>query len=177
MNRLIPAAARAAALAGGAVLIALTAMTCLSIAGRAGLTLSGIFDLPGIFAQMRPVRGDYELIEAGTAIAICAFLPRATLAGAHARVDLLGGLLSPRADRAMNALWDWLMAGTLALLTWKLAEGMVAKRAAQETSFLLQLPIWWAYAACLAGMIIALATAIWVAAGHHRRQAPADGAA
>ena len=177
MNRLVNGAARAAALAGGAVLLALVAMTCLSIAGRAGLNLSGMFDLPAIFARMRPVRGDYELIEAGTAIAICAFLPRATLVGTHARVDLLGAALSPRVDRALTAFWDWLMVGTLAVLTWKLAEGMAAKQRSAETSFLLQLPVWWAYAACLGGLIIAVITAIWVAIGHHRRPVPTGSAA
>ncbi|NAZ18074.1 hypothetical protein GT020_18790, partial [Glutamicibacter soli] len=83
--------ARVSALAGGAVLLALIAMTCLSVIGRAGLTLSALFDLPGVLGRLRPVRGDYELIEMGSAIAVFAFLPWCHLTRAHARVDLLQG--------------------------------------------------------------------------------------
>ncbi len=49
---------------GGVVLVLLTIMTCISIVGRAGLTIG-----------LRPVKGDFELIEAGVAFAIFAFLP------------------------------------------------------------------------------------------------------
>ena len=161
MTGAIRALARAVAVAGGAILLALVAMTCLSVLARAGLTLSTLADLPAAFSRLRSIRGDYELIELGSAVAICAFLPWCHLAGAHARVDLLGG--RGTFARGIDRVWDLALALCTAFLCWRMWEGMTAKRAAAETTFLLQLPVWWAYAACLAGLAIAALAGICVA--------------
>lgn len=169
MNRAIDILARVTALAGGAVLLGLVAMTCVSIIGRAGLTLSGIYDLPQVFSRLRPVRGDYEMIELGSAIAIFAFLPWCQLAGAHARVDLLQGRLPHWLDQGLTALWDWAMAAVMIVIAWRLWLGMIAKRSYGETTFLLQFPVWYAYAACFACAVVAVIVAVWVALSHPRR--------
>lgn len=168
MSRAVDILARAAALAGGLVLLALVAMTCVSIVGRAGLTLSGMFDLPDLFSRLRPVRGDYELIELGSAIAIFAFLPWCQLAGAHARVDLLQGRLPAWLDRGLSAFWDWVMLGAVSVIAWRLWVGMQGKIASGETTFLLQVPVWWAYAAAMVFAVIGVIVALWIALAHPR---------
>ena len=64
MSNTIYGLARLMAWFGAAVLTALAALTVASIAGRA---LSGF--------GLGPVPGDFELVEAGTALAVFAFLP------------------------------------------------------------------------------------------------------
>ncbi len=169
MRAFVHGLARALALAGGLVLLALTLMTCLSVLGRAGLTLSGMFDLPAIFARLRPVRGDYELIELGSAVAVFAFLPWCHLSGAHARVDILTGRIPGWLDKALTLLWDALMLAAMGVICWRLFVGMQGKIASGETTFLRQIPVWWAYAACLAGAAGAVIVAAWTLAGHPRR--------
>jgi len=58
--------ARALALAGGGVLIAVILLTCVSIAGRAFLPLD---------IGLGPIRGIYDMTEIGMAAAIFTFLP------------------------------------------------------------------------------------------------------
>ncbi|MDO5630406.1 MAG: TRAP transporter small permease subunit [Paracoccus sp. (in: a-proteobacteria)] len=160
MNRIVVLLARISALTGGAILLALVAVTCVSVLARAGLTVSTMADLPAWFSRLRPIRGDYELIELGSAIAICAFLPWCHLAAAHARVDLLGG----RFARGLDRFWDAAIAACMAFLAWRMWDGMLTKRLNAETTFLLHIPVWWAFAACVAGLAAAALTGLWMAA-------------
>lgn len=161
MRTVVGGLARAAALAGGAVLLALIAMTCLSVLGRAGLWLSTLWPAPWL-ARLGPVRGDYELIEMGTGVAVACFLPWCQVARGHAQVDLLP------VPRALPVLWDVLMAVAMALLAWRVGAGMMQKMASGETSFLRGLPVWWGYAACLPGLVLAAVAAVASAAGRVR---------
>lgn len=157
MQRRVEAAleqlAAAFAIAGGAVLVALTVMTVLSITGR-GL----------IFAGLGPVPGDYELVEAGTAFAIFAFLPWCQMRRGHVTVDLFLARFGPRVNAGIDTLANLLMTLAAALIAWRLWLGLVDKRAYGETTFILQFPLWWGYAAALAGavlFVIVCAFTIW----------------
>ena len=88
MARAIERLARMLALLGGLVLVALTIITCISIAGRALISFG-----------LGPVPGDFELVEAGVAFAIFAFLPWCQLNRGHATVDLFTSFLSERTNR------------------------------------------------------------------------------
>ncbi|MFD1882795.1 TRAP transporter small permease [Paracoccus pacificus] len=156
--------ARWLALAGGAVLLALIAMTVISILGRAGLSLSAIWQgAPGWMARLRPLRGDFELIELGSAVAIFAFLPWCQITAGHARVDLVADWLPAAVNRALMRFWDWAMLAVMGVILWRLWVGMIGKQGAGETSFLLGVPVWWAYAAGVFCMVIAVLTAAIIA--------------
>jgi hypothetical protein len=158
--------AQGTALIGGLVLIALIALICTSILGReAASTLhgAGMRDLARAWG-IGAIRGDYELVEAGMAFAIFCFLPLTQLQGAHARVDLFTDQMGPRASAILGAFWSVVMAAATLLITWRLAAGMQDRLRYNETSFLLQFPIWWAYAACLAAATIAVITSLYCAA-------------
>ncbi len=131
------------ALFGGLMLCALMLMVVVSVAGRA---LIGV--------GLGPVPGDFELVEVGTALAVFYFMPWCYLKGGHATVDLLYMHLPVWARRSIDTISDVLMLVVWLALTWKLWEGMLEKYEYQETTFILQMPVWWAYAVCMVGAVI-----------------------
>lgn len=131
------------AIAGGAVLVAITAMTVVSITGRE-LNWLGL----------APVPGDYELVEAGTAFAIFAFLPWCQMKRGHVTVDLFLARFGPRVNAAVDVVSNILMTAVAALIAWRLWLGMLDKKAYHETTFILQFPLWWAYAAAMTGAVL-----------------------
>lgn len=139
------------AILGGLVLCALIAMTCVSIAGRA---LS--------FAGLGPVRGDFELIELGMAFVVFAFLPLAQVNDAHASVDLAVGAMPVRPRRALLAVWEIVLAALMALIAWRLLAGFEDRLRYGDTSYLIGIPLAWAYAACLvpAGIAVLVSLAL-----------------
>lgn len=144
---------RAMALLGGAVLIALVVMTCLSIAGRALIPLG-----------LSPIRGDFEWIELGMGFAIFAFLPWCQFSRGHAAVDLLRPVFGPVLNRAIDLVVDVLMLAAAAVIAWRLWLGMLDKRRFGETTFILQADVWIAYAAALAGalgFVLVAAVCVW----------------
>ena len=173
MHAFVERIARVFALLGGLALGALIVLTCLSIVGRSlNSLLHG--DLartlaPGLADALLatgigPIDGDFELVEAGMAFAIFAFLPLCQLGGAHASVDVFTSRLPPRVDRALRAAIETVFAAVLVLIAVQLFAGMQSKRGSGQTTFLLQFPLWWAYAASLAGALAAAVVAAYVAA-------------
>jgi TRAP-type C4-dicarboxylate transport system permease small subunit len=152
MDRIAHTLARLSALMGGLVLAALIGMTCVSITGRA---LAG--------AGLGPVPGDFELLEAGIAFAVFAFLPWCSLKAGHATVDIFTNGLSQQANRVLLAFWEVVMAITAAFIAWRLYEGAIGKLRNGETTFILQFPVWWAYAASLLPAGVAVLVALWSA--------------
>jgi TRAP-type C4-dicarboxylate transport system permease small subunit len=105
--------ARTLAIIGGVVLTALVLLTCVSVIGRGGNTLGHSDFLTGIlpgFADMLnefgPVTGDFEVVEAGIAFAIFAFLPICQLHGGHATVDVFTNMMPKRFNRVIMAFWE-----------------------------------------------------------------------
>jgi TRAP-type C4-dicarboxylate transport system permease small subunit len=136
--------ARALALAGGAVLLGLTLLTCVSILGRALIPLE---------IGVGPIRGIYDMTEIGMAAAVFAFLPWAQLREAHARVDLFQWAIPKRADLALDVLFNAAMAFVAAIGTSRLYLGMQDKMSFGETTLIAQIPVWQGYAAGLVGAV------------------------
>lgn len=171
MQAAIERLARAMAVLGGVVLTLLVLLTCVSVLGR-GLNTFGHSDLvPSAFGAwligtgVGPVTGDFELVEAGVAFAIFAFLPICQLYAGHATVDVFTSALSERVNRWLQAFWEVVLTLVILLITWRLSAGMMDKIDNGETTFLLQFPIWWAYAASFTAALVASLTAIYCAAG------------
>ena len=169
MNRF----ARIFALLGGGALSLIIMLTCFSILGRGinSLLHSDALQssMPGLAGALLatgvgPVNGDFELVEAGMAFTIFAFMPLCHLNGAHASVDIFTARLPLRANRIRRMAVETVFAVILVLIAWKLYEGTVSKRASGQTSLLLQFPVWWAYAFSLSGALAAAAVSICLAA-------------
>ena len=167
------ALARATAIVGGLVLTALIVLVCLSVAGRGGNTLAHAPWLrevaPGLAEALLasgvgPINGDFELVEAGIAFVVFACLPLCQITGAHATVDVFTARLPRPLVRAIVAFWEIVLAGLIVLIAWQLAQGMLGKMRVGETTYLIEFPVWWAYAASLAAALVAVVVALWCAA-------------
>lgn len=167
MHRAMMTVCRAMALVGGLVLIALITLVCVSIMGRA---LNGVLHGMGDLALAKtlldlgigPVTGDFELVEAGMAFAIFAFLPLCQITGAHASVDIFTSKLPPWGLRVLKAAIEILFATVLVIIALQLYEGTQSKMRSGQTTFLLQFPIWWAYLASLFAASLAALVACYM---------------
>jgi TRAP-type C4-dicarboxylate transport system permease small subunit len=168
VHRMIQFCAKSMALLGGLALCAVIIAVCISVAGReaADLANAGFLGSLGDWFLDRglgPILGDFELVEAGTAFAIFAFLPITQLMGAHARVDVFTAGFSDRARARIDAFWAVIMLLVLLLITWRLFAGLQDKHRYGDTTYLIQFPIWWAYAACFGAAIIACCVSAYCA--------------
>jgi TRAP-type C4-dicarboxylate transport system permease small subunit len=150
MNKLIYGLSRAMAWLGAVVLTLIAAMSVVSIIGRA---LSGF--------GFGPVPGDFELVEAGTALAVFCFLPWCHLKGGHAVVDMLWNSYPPGLQRVLTVLTDALMFVVWALLVWRMSVAMGEYRHNNEVTFILQMPVWWGYAASMPAAVIGVVAYGW----------------
>lgn len=144
LNTFAGVLARFLALAGGAVLLVITLLTCVSIAGRVLLPLD---------IGLGPIRGIYDMTEIGMAAAVFAFLPWTQYREAHARVDLFQWVIPRKADQFLDLLFNLAMAFVATVGTYRLYLGMQDKLGYAETTLIAQIPVWQGYAAGLVGAI------------------------
>jgi len=150
MNRLIYGLCRAMTWFGAFVLVLLSVMSVVSIAGRA---LSGL--------GLGPVPGDFELVEAGTALAVFCFLPWAHLKRGHASVDLFWRAYPAPMRRVLEVAADALMLAVWLLLVWRMSIGMMDYRENGEVTFILQFPVWWGYAVSFVPAVVGCIAYLW----------------
>jgi TRAP-type C4-dicarboxylate transport system permease small subunit len=153
IDRIIGGLAFAIAMAGGAVLIAVTLLTCVSVIGRA---LDGF--------GLGPVPGDYELVAMGAAFAVTACLPWCQWRRGHVTVDLLLQGFGPRVNAGVDVVANLLMTAAAGLLAWRLWAGLIDKIGTafyRETTFILGLPVWWGYAGALVGAAAFALVSAW----------------
>ncbi|MEM8802272.1 MAG: TRAP transporter small permease subunit [Pseudomonadota bacterium] len=152
LNAIVEFIARALAFAGGIVLLGLTALTSISIAGRALIPLD---------IGIGPIRGIYDMTEIGMAAAIFAFLPWAQFKEAHARVDLFQWAIPRKLDQFLDVLFNAAMAFVATVGTYRLYLGMQDKMSFGETTLIAQIPVWQGYAAGLVGAVAFVIVAIF----------------
>lgn len=143
--------ARALAILGGLVLVVITLLIVVSITGR-GLVRQGL----------GPIPGDFELVEAMTAFAVFSFLPWCQLQRAHATVDVFTSFFPDRINRVIDLLAELLMTLVMILLAWRLWYGMMDKIRYQETTFILQFPVWWGFAAAMCAIVIGVIMSVYM---------------
>ncbi|MGB1208049.1 MAG: TRAP transporter small permease [Paracoccaceae bacterium] len=160
------------AMLGGAVLLAMIVLTVLSVIGReANAFLNG--DAMQAHAKgaadalialgINTVKGDTEIVQAGIAFAIFAFLPLCQITGSHASVDIVTARMGPGMNRWLRVGADIAMAVVLVLIAHRLADGTFSKWRVGETTLFLQFPVWWAFGASLIGACVAASVAVYVA--------------
>jgi len=142
--------AKAVAILGGLVLVTIGLITVVSIIGRELL-----------FLGLGPIPGDFEIVEMGCAFAIFSFLPWCQLKSGHAAVDIFANFLGHRFNAFLSLLWDVVMAFASAVLYWRLLVGMTEKQSYEETTLILQIPLWVGYAAGLSVMSVLLITCLY----------------
>ncbi|MDJ0822062.1 MAG: TRAP transporter small permease [Paracoccaceae bacterium] len=177
LARVVEGVSTVLAVAGGLVLCAMAVMTMVSITGRI---------LPGL----GPVKGDYELVANGCALAVFAFLPYCQLKRGHVTVDILTARFPARVQAFFGLMGDTLIALAAILITRQLwlgfgekypygsdalreALGMGYRPFFPETTYELSIPVWALYGAALVmaavfvlvSLYCVLRAAIWVARG------------
>ena len=153
LGRIVHGLARLSAVAGGAMLLLVAMITVVSVIGRAF-----------IWAGLTSIRGDFELVEAGVGFAVFSFLPWAHLTRGHAVVTVFSDLFNARVNAILVVISDLLMCLAAAFLAWRHAAGMLDKLAYGETTLLLRLPLWWAYAIGMPGALIFVLVAFYLLA-------------
>lgn len=143
--------ARALAILGGLVLVTITLLTVFSITGRAFVRYG-----------LGPIPGDFELVEAMTAFAVFSFLPWCQLRRAHATVDVFTSFLPDSVNRIIDLVTEVLMTLVMLLIAWRLWYGMMDKIRYQETTFILQFPVWWGFAAAMAALVIGVIVSLYM---------------
>jgi TRAP-type C4-dicarboxylate transport system permease small subunit len=182
LTRIVAWLARALAILGGVVLVAITALTMASILGRAVVTVAyshtpdylAFLDLPlgwlragaRVLAShgIGPVPGDYEMVQDGTGFAIFAFLPWCQLNRGHATVDVFTSFLPDWTNRWIDLVSELLMTAVILLIAWRLGVGAVDKMRYGETTFILQYPVWWGYAFAMVGAVVAVIVSLYMLA-------------
>jgi TRAP-type C4-dicarboxylate transport system permease small subunit len=153
IGRVVSGLATAVAILGGAALVAVTAITVVSVIGRALIPL-GVGAIPG----------DVELVQAGILFAVCSFLPWCHLTRGHALVAIVTDRFPVRFSAAAEAVWDATMLVAAGFIAWRFWFGLADKFGNGESTFILRIPIWIAYAAGLIGLVIFVIVALYCVA-------------
>lgn len=154
MTRWLQHVAQAFAWLGGLVASAVAVMTVVSIIKRA--------------TGFMPVQGDVEITQFGIALCISLCLPWCQLQKANIIVDFFTQRLAARSNHWLDALGALLLALMCGLLAWRTSVGAMGAREVSETSMILSLPMWWAYASLAPGLALSALVALLQAAAHAR---------
>lgn len=125
--------------------MAMSLLTLYSVIGR---YLSGNSAV-ALIAWWKPVRGDFELVELGTAVAILSFFPYTQMVRGNVLVDFFTANAPPHFKAATSLFSNLLFAILAVTFTWRMALGTFELLTArfQQTSMLLRLPLWWGFLA------------------------------
>ena len=152
LGRFLHACCDACAALGGTILVAMAAMTVTSVVGRAFFS--------------RPILGDVELVQIGTAVCVALFLPYTQFRGGNIVVDFFTQRARPRIRSRLDGMGALLYTLVMALVCWRLAAGGLAARESQETSMLMGFPLWLAYALMLPGFALSTVLGLYHVALH-----------
>jgi TRAP-type C4-dicarboxylate transport system permease small subunit len=141
----------ASAAIGGLVLVAMAAMTVVSVVGRA------------LFSH--PILGDVELVQLGGAVVVSSFLPYTQFRRANIIVDFFTTRTRERTQRLLDGVGTLLYTGVLTLVTWRVGAGALDMHASGESSMLMGLPLWWPYALMLPGLALCVVIGAWQTIG------------
>ena len=131
---------------GSAIALMMAAMTLASVIGRS------------VFKA--PIPGDIEITQMGIAMAISLCLPWCQLKGANINVDFFTQKISDHNQRRLDAFGCLFLAAMYTLLAWRTAIRAQAVKEAGETTMIISLPMWWAYACLAPGLALAALIAL-----------------
>jgi TRAP-type C4-dicarboxylate transport system permease small subunit len=105
------------------------------------------------------INGDFELVQIGVALSVFCFLPLTQARRGNIMVDTFTTWLPLRVQRAMDAFWDFVYAGFMALTAWCLMNGARDALASGLTSAMLGLNLWPVFAATVLLILLLVMTA------------------
>ena len=135
--RVLEILAKACALAAGALVALMVAITCGSIIGRETVG--------------RTLTGDFELVGLATGAAVGLFMPLCQWHRGNIVVDVFTAKLPASVNTVLERIGALLLAACCALLAWRAALGGLSSYQSNSTTMLLGVPEWWAYAPMVPG--------------------------
>ena len=130
--------ARAFALLGGIIMVGLASMVVASVLGR--------------WLLSSPVFGDFEMVSMGTAIAVFLYLPYCHMRRGNVIVDLFLSRTPKRLQIFCDVIGSVALAAIAGMLCWRMAVGGLEILKTNETTYILALPLWWAFPSAVAAM-------------------------
>lgn len=136
-----------------------------------GLALTGVALMSLYSVLMRnlvgaPIQGDFELAQAGCAVAVAAFLPFTQLRNGNIFVDFFTQKASARTKSVLDGAGALAVSLALALIAWRTGVGGLDAWRNQETTMIMGLPIWYGYALMTPSFAVASAAAAYGAWRH-----------
>ena len=129
--------ARVCALLAGALVAFMVVLTCLSIIGRETIG--------------RTLTGDFELVALATGAAVGLFMPLCQIHRGNIVVDFFTAKAPKRVNRALDRLGAGLLAICCLLLAWRAGLGGWSSFQSHNSTMLLGVPEWYAYAPMVPG--------------------------
>lgn len=172
MHRILLNLSKFMAILGGIMLSALILLTVYSILTRLldrlfhwmiDVNIAAGIGRWMIDAGVGPMLGTFELLEAGIAFVIFAFLPICQITGGHATVDIFTSAMSEGTNRILRGLTEALFAAVLVLIAVQLFGGLMIKYNSGQTTLELQFPVWYSYAIAMSGAGLAAAVSVYLA--------------
>lgn len=165
MRTTIDRLARAVAILGGVVVVAIALTTTASVLSR------------WLFGE--PLLGDTEVVGFGMAIVVACFLPLCQWRGGNIIVDFFTTRVSATARARLDRAGALAVAAMLALIAWRTALGAIDQHRYGAVTMLMQWPEWIAYAAMAVptglAALIALYTAVTGVSGSDSPPSPIAG--
>src|SRR5262245_87445 len=121
----------------------------------AGVGLMSVVSIIGRSALRRPITGDFELVEIGTAIAGTLFLPYCQATFGNIDVDRFTLRTCARVRDWLDRFGSVLMAVMFLAVGWRAGVGAIGMRQTGESSMLLGFPVWVGYLGMLPGLLAA----------------------
>ncbi len=138
-----------AAILGGLIMTGLTFMVVVSVLGR--------------WLISSPIYGDFEMVAMGTAISVFLFLPYCQMNRGNVIVDLFLAWAPRKVRTALDILGSIMLALIAGVLTWRMTLGGFNAVEYRETTYILALPLWWAYPFAVASFGLLCLTSIYTA--------------
>lgn len=159
VERAMDRVARWLAYFGGFILVAIAVMTVVSTIGRAFV---------GLQIGLGPIPGDFELVEAGTAVAVFCFMSWCQLNQGHVTVDIVASKLPQSANLTLILIGNVLILIVAFVIAWRLwmgfgeqvtwfaqpmrdVLGFGYKPFTNNTTYILGMPFWYSYSLAFIG--------------------------
>ena len=132
--------ARLCALLAGLLIAFMVVLTCGSIIGRETVG--------------HTITGDFELVALATGAAVGLFMPLCQLHRGNIVVDFFTAKAPRRVNRVLDRIGAFLLAACCALLAWRAALGGLSSYHSHNSTMLLGVPEWYAYAPMVPGFAL-----------------------